>query len=357
MFHSIFPSEARFIVDLDISGLPELSATMFGGGMYALKAATPSARFPILISSLANALTSGLNCCVILPSKPELFLQRIQALGNIDAAQFIEAGRLHIFTMQAEFAKTIFRNGTDGFVQELEQFKVPENSYLIFDQADELLSLHDLSLSLHQVDILGKWFGQRGVTGLLVFSRATDEHVNTINALMDNFAGVARLGGGQDGLEITFDFWQSPVGTLVARTYPLKLLDSGYYEASTQTMPQGAVPAQAFNEQRDERRATHLLSTQHEDMQSELTPLFIANESDVLPRFSSSNGTQALFESGAASLAEMPVKVTSQNPVQTKAAKPVDSATNARVFQYTAAATTPASGTQIVGRATRSSPC
>ena len=262
---SIFPYQASFAVDLGIGGLPELSSTMMGGGIYALKAATPSARFPLLIGSLASALASGLTCSVILQSKPELFVQRIELFGNIDAAQLIEAGRLHIFVMQAEFAKTVFRYGADGFVHELEQFAVPENSYLIFDQADELLSLHDMSMALDQVDVLGKWFGQRGVTGLLVFSRATDEHVSTINALMDNLTGVARLGGGQEGLEITFDYWQSPVGTLVARTYRLEVLESGYYEASTQIMPQNGTMAPALGDRRDDRRATDSPSTLSQD--------------------------------------------------------------------------------------------
>lgn len=265
VFHSIFPYQTSFTVDLGISGLPELSATMMGGGTYALKAATPSARFPLLIGSLTSALASGLTCSVILPSKPELFVQRIELFDDIDAAQLIEAGRLNIFVMQPEFAKTVFRYGADGFVQELEKFAVPEDSYLIFDQADDLLSLHDISLAMEQVDTLGKWFGQRGVTVLLVFSRATDQHVSTINALMDHFTGVARLGSGQDGLEIMFDYWESPVGILAARTYRLEVLESGYYKASAQIARQNVALAQASGERRDDRRPTDPPSTQSQD--------------------------------------------------------------------------------------------
>ena len=225
------------IIEIGIQGLPELSANMIAGGLYALKAETPSARYPLLAGSLASALRSGLTCTVIVPSKPEVFIQRIETFGGLDAHQLMSDGRLHVFVTQAEFAKKMFRFGADRFAQELAQFEIPENSYLIFDQADELLSLHDVTLALDQVEALRKWFSQWKLTGLLVFSRTTEEHSETINALMDSLTGIARIGGGKDGLEITFEFWQSPDGTLAAQNYNLKTLDSGLYEAYTRVTP------------------------------------------------------------------------------------------------------------------------
>ncbi len=225
------------VIEIGIKGLPELSANMISGGLYALKAETPSARYPLLAGSLVSALKSGLTCTVIVPSKPEVFIQRIESFGGLDANQLISDDRLHIFVTQTEFAKKMFRFGADRFAQELAQFEIPENSYLIFDQADELLSLHDLSLALDQVEALRKWFSQWNLTGLLVFSRTTEEHSETINALMDSLTGIARIGGGKDGLEITFEYWQSPDGTLAAQNYNLKTLDSGLYEAYTRVAP------------------------------------------------------------------------------------------------------------------------
>ena len=225
------------IIEIGIQGLPELSANMIPGGLYALKAETPSARYPLLAGSLASALKSGLTCTVIVPSKPEVFIQRIESFGSFDAHQLMSEDRLRIFVTQDEFAKKMFRFGADRFAQELAQFEIPENSYLIFDQADELLSLHDVTLALDQVEALRKWFSQWNLTGLLVFSRTTEEHSETINALMDSLTGIARIGGGKDGLEITFEFWQSPDGTLAAQNYNLKTLESGLYEAYTRVTP------------------------------------------------------------------------------------------------------------------------
>ena len=93
--------------------------------------------------------------------------------------------------------------------------------------------MHDTTLALDQIDVLKKWFDQQRVTALLVFSRATEAHAATLNALMDNLTGIAHLGADRDGLGLTFDFWQSPEGTVAARNYRLQTLDSGLYEAST----------------------------------------------------------------------------------------------------------------------------
>ena len=220
------------LVRLGIHGLPNLTDSMKSGGLYILIAETPSARFPILARTLAAALSSGIVCNVIVPSNPGGFIQRIETFGISDTPELIASNRLQFFEMQDEFSKKIFRFGADSFVRELETFNVPQSSYLLFDQADELLGLHDLSLALEQVDTLSKWFAQQQTTGLLIFTRTTDAHAGVLNALMDSLSGIAHLGADKDGLELTLDYWQSPEGSIAGRNFRLTTLESGLYEAS-----------------------------------------------------------------------------------------------------------------------------
>lgn len=217
-----------------IHGLPHLVDSMVGGGVYALIAETPTARFPILAESLSKAIQDGLVCTVIVPSEPAVFIQRIESFDHLNVSELLAANRLQFFVMQEEFSKKVFRFGAEGFVDELQHFEIPENSYLIFDQADDLLSLHDLSQALDQVDVIRKWAAQKRVTMLLVFSRASESQAATLNALMDNLTGIVRLGADKDGLQLVFDYWQSPDGAVAARSFRLATLDSGFYEASTQ---------------------------------------------------------------------------------------------------------------------------
>lgn len=230
------------VVRVGVSGLPNLTDCMTVGGTYVLVAETPSARFPLLASSLSNALDEGFPCTVIVPANPEQFIQRVDSFVAFDAVELIASNRLQLFVMQDEFSKAMFRFGAEALALEMEEFGIPEDSYLVFDQADELLSLHDISLALEQISVLGKWFAQRRITAFLVFSRVTEANSGTINAIMDNLSGIARLGGDKEGLELTFDYWQSPEGAIAARHFLLLTDESGLYQATTKTNIVDAVP-------------------------------------------------------------------------------------------------------------------
>lgn len=237
---------------LGITGLPNLTNTMIRGGMYVLIAEMPPARFPLLAASLGAAVESHLFCNVIAATNPAQFIERVESYGTFNATELIEADRMNMLVLQDEVPKKMFRLGADVFVSELEQFEIPEDSFLIFDQADALLSLHDASVANDQVDILRRWFERHRVTALLVFTRVTEAHSNTINSLMDSLNGVARLGGERDGLELTFDYWQSLEGTIAARNYRLTRIEGGLYETSDRVV----APDSAVEERESDRDLT-----------------------------------------------------------------------------------------------------
>jgi Cellulose biosynthesis GIL len=221
-------------VRIGIRGLTH-TKSMLGGSIYLLIAETTSARFPMLAGSIAGAFEDGLLCTLIVPGNTSQFIQRIERLARINTAELVASNQLQIFMTQDNFLKKMFQFGADRFVGELGDFGIPKNSFLIFDQADELLSLHDISLAQDQINVLKEWFSQRGITVLLVFSRFTDAHNNTVNAIMDSLGGIVRLGGAREGLELKFDYWQSPTSVIAAKNYQIETLDTGLYKASTKT--------------------------------------------------------------------------------------------------------------------------
>lgn len=223
------------VARIGVPGLPHLTDKMIAGGLYVLVAETPPARFPILAASIQTALRALTPCTVIVPTDPSIFIQRIASLGSTITPELMRAKQIAFFSMQDEFSKKIFQFGVDGFAQELERFEVRENSYLVFDQADDLLSLHDVSLASDQINTLYTWSQVRKVTILLVFSRCNEAHIGTLNALMDSMAGLARLGSDRNGLALTFDYWQSDDGTVAARSFQLTSNASGQYNATANT--------------------------------------------------------------------------------------------------------------------------
>jgi cellulose biosynthesis protein BcsE len=217
------------VIRLGIPGLASLTDSLMRGAAYAVVAEAPPARYPLIASSLGSALKQGLPCTVILPGQPEAFIERINSFHQFDLKAALARGQLQFFVLQENFTKTMFRFGAQVFCRELDHFEIPPDSFLIFEQADDLLSLHDVSLAMGQIEVLRHWFGERHVTAMLVFSRIAGSigAMAALQCLMDQLAGIVRIGGHRDGLEMTFDYWQSPEGTVAAKSYPLESLESG----------------------------------------------------------------------------------------------------------------------------------
>lgn len=218
-------------IELGIAGLAPGAFDLLPGGMYALKARTSSARFPLFASLMSRALTRQRPCFLITASKPQDILSRLDPLLDTPTAALIEAGSLRVFATQADMPKRIFRFGPDRFAQELAHFGLGQGALLIYDQADDLISVHDLFLAVQQVDVLGKWFQNQQVTALLSFSRPSDRQEDSFNALMDYFSGIARLGGDKSGLELTFQYWLGSGGAKAAINYRLSCDPTGHYQA------------------------------------------------------------------------------------------------------------------------------
>lgn len=218
-------------VSFAINGLPSAESHLVGGGTYALKCRTPSARFRLFAGMLQHVLASNKRVTLVTAMNPEDFISRLQEYTRSDLAALLRSGVVNLLTMQSEFSKKVFRYGADRVIAELERVGFVENSFLLFDQADDLVSLHDLSLALKEVQVLSRWFAANQVTTLLSFSRPTDRQSDTFNGLMDHFNGIARFGGDNDGLELNFLYWRSQFGIAIAQSYRLTDSPTGFYEA------------------------------------------------------------------------------------------------------------------------------
>lgn len=222
-------------VRIGIRGLPNLTGNLVSGGLYVLVAENASARIALMANCLDAALKDGRRCFSVVPGSPDIYLQRLDSFPGLIIRTALDKEQLQVFTMQEEFSKKMFRYGAERFVEELEFFGVQENDFLLFDQADDAIGLHDIALSLEQIDVLGKWLARRNVTALLVFLRITESHAGTLNALMDHLHGIMRIGGDEAGLRLTFDYWQSSEGTVAARHFQLVTLDTNLYEATAKS--------------------------------------------------------------------------------------------------------------------------
>jgi Cellulose biosynthesis GIL len=236
-------------IHLGVVGIDPNQSKMIVGGLYALKVTTPSTRFALLATSLKAAISAGVHCTLITNSAPDEVLSRLAQCTSFPANDLVKQKRLSVFSMQEEFSKKLFRFGADRFVQEIENFEIPTNSFIVFEQADDVLSLHDLWLASQQIKVLSQWFKRRQTTGLMAFTRSNAQQTAALNALMDNLSGLARLGADKEGLELTFLYWQAQSGVMAARNFHLRsTLDSGYEVQDQPIMRIHAAPTTSTNE-------------------------------------------------------------------------------------------------------------
>lgn len=243
-------------IHLGVVGIDPSQSEMVVGGLYALKVTTPSTRFALLATSLKAAMGAGVHCTLITNSAPDEVLSRLAQCTSFPANDLVKQKRLRVFSMQEEFSKKLFRFGADRFVQEIETFEIPVNSFIVFEQADDVLSLHDLWLASQQIKVLSQWFKRRQTTGLMAFTRSNAQQTAALNALMDNLSGLARLGADKAGLELTFLYWQSQNGVMAARNFHLQNTHDGGYAAQdqsimrVQTVPMASANAVSQNAQK-----------------------------------------------------------------------------------------------------------
>ncbi len=232
------PIQKTATARLNIADLPSLTDCMSKGGMYALIAETPPTRFPVLASCLFAALQDQIPCTVILPEQAETFIERLESFGQLNTEDALNTRELQVLLCQNDFAKKLFKFGIDAFTKEMARFDIRPSGLLIFDKADELFSLHDISLALAQADVLSQWFTELNITALFCFNSLADDEASNLQALMDKLSGLVHIVGERDGLALAFDYWQSPEGTIASKHYPLSSQNSGLYKVNIHTHTQ-----------------------------------------------------------------------------------------------------------------------
>lgn len=203
--------------------------SLMSGGVYALTPQSPPARYPLWAGLLRDATRDGRICHVLIRVPAPDFLARLVSDGWPDATDAWRAERLRIYPMVAEFSTHVFRLDIEGLTAEFGYWGFRADELLLIDAADELLSLHDVTLATSQLTKLRHWARNHNVPMLLNFSMgATSEAAAALTRLMDNLSGLARLHNDHTGPVLTLEYWQGALGTAAERMVLLEQGVRGY---------------------------------------------------------------------------------------------------------------------------------
>ena len=221
----VTPPELGLLAGLDSGQLD----TRVSGGVYALVPQSPPARYPLWAALLREATRDGRMCHVLIRSSAPDFLERLSKEGWPEVMDAWRDERLRVYPMVEDFATHVFRLDIEGLTAEFGYWGFRADELLLVDAADELLSLHDLTLATSQLAKLRNWARSQNLPVLLNFTLgATAAGLSSLTRLMDNLSGLARIHGDHVGPVLTLEYWQGALGTAAERTLQLEQGPRGY---------------------------------------------------------------------------------------------------------------------------------
>lgn len=203
--------------------------TLVSGGVYAVVPQSPPARYPLWAGLLREATRDGKRCHVLVRTPAPDFLERLSRDGWPEAREAWMDERLRIYPMVEDFSIHLFRLDMEGLTAEFGYWGLGPGELLLVDAADELLSLHDVTLATNQLAKLRHWVRSQNLPVLLNFTLgASAAGLSSLTRLMDNLSGLARIHGDPIGPVLTLEYWQGALGTAAERTLPLAQGPAGY---------------------------------------------------------------------------------------------------------------------------------
>ncbi len=248
---------------LGIPGVPPSINILLKDSIYAAIVDSVPAHLSIIIQSLKANLMSGNICVLVTKMTPGVFLSRAASAG-IDFNDDITQSRLYLFTQEGDYTTNIFRHGIKRFLQEFDFFRVPKESFFLFDEAAELFTMSDQHMAQTQAMDYRDWMKSTGNTALFIFPFKGEKRSQSI---LSCFNGVSRINQSKVGLELLIDFWYSQDGAVAAKAFPVSLDTSGLIRIDP-SLPEASLEAYQAESNTDDHNAVFYFGPDFETFSS-----------------------------------------------------------------------------------------
>ena len=208
---------------LGILGVPPSIDILLKGSIYAAILDSVPAHLSIIIQALKSNIAAGNTCVLVTQMTPGVFLFMAETTG-VDFREDIAQERLYLFSQEGDFVTNIFHHGIKRFLREFDYFRVPEGSFFLFDQAEDLFTMNDQNIAQTQAMDYRDWMTSTGNTSLFLFLSKGEKIPRTI---LSCFNGVVRIDQSKTGIEMRVDFWYSQDGAIAAKAFPVSLDTNG----------------------------------------------------------------------------------------------------------------------------------
>lgn len=235
MSEPAFPAQSEMVAErvavsqLGLPGLPAPVSTLASGGIYALEVESLPVRMSLIIESLRANLVRDVACALITSLPLGKLLARARELGVGVLEDAARRGQLRLFASIGDYTKNIFRYGSQRFLAELEQQQIWLDHFIVFDQAENLFTLHDETLVQEQARIYHHWMRDHHHTALFMFvhPQGNGPVLGEQHGLLSYMNGCARLTPVRDRLAFDIQFWRSPAGTVMGMAFQFAFSPQG----------------------------------------------------------------------------------------------------------------------------------
>lgn len=217
---------------------PNLDDGLTKGGIYSIRVESAPTRMSLISHALLINLGRGIHCTLATRLTLEEFLSHLDRKRAEIFLNAIEKRKLFVFSMVGDYSKNLFRFGPERFLYELEQFKVPDDSFIVIDHADALFTFEDRAIAATQARTYRQWMQKTGNIALFLFLHAdgNQSHHAYFQNLSDYFSGLAGLYISREGLELGVDFWSLQRGIIMAKHLAVTTGDDGQLSVAPSLM-------------------------------------------------------------------------------------------------------------------------
>ena len=167
---------------------------------------------------------TGKRCALLATSDPAVLLRKFRLAGFALEAT-LKRAEVDLFEVSRDAAKQLFRLGADALLAQLDKHIPARDVLVVFDEADALFQVADLSAATEATQRYLRWAAARQHTVLAMFAPAPlapRDYLN-VRRIAESFGGfgVAKAASGGALLEIRH--WFGPEGASARECYELRL--------------------------------------------------------------------------------------------------------------------------------------
>jgi hypothetical protein len=209
---------------LGLESLPARIARLPRGMIYSLACDQQAVRLPLAARALGASLRTGQPCVLVTAGDPAMFLRKAR-LAGMDLGAHARSGELALFQLAAEADKSMFRDGPQAFLRELELSLPGPGVFVVLDEADAVFALTDPRSSTDAAKAYVRWAATHQHTVLALFapSAMAPREYLALRRAAENFAGFAVARATYGGGTLDVRHWFTAEGASPREVFDLRL--------------------------------------------------------------------------------------------------------------------------------------